>query len=112
MKKVFFIFLTLFSSLSYSANHVTGYSNIEFIRVSEETKIAYIKITGQVGNINSTCGARDMYALNTNDDNFSVMQSMILAAGMANKRVKFWITDVSGDCLNDRQRVKVVEVKF
>ena len=105
--------LLLITSFSvFGANISTKYISVEKLRISEETKIAYVDIGGTTESINSTCSSGSYYAIDTNDQNFNSMYSTLLTAAAAGKEVKFWISDIAKDCLNNNQRIKVVEIKF
>lgn len=111
MKKALALFLDC-STECYAANTPTAFVEVDGLRVSEQTGVAYVDPGDAVENLNDSCSHKDLYALNTGDTNFNAMLSILLAAGAAKKEVKLWISIDSGDCLNGRQKVQVVEVKF
>ncbi len=112
MKILKTILIASISPLCISANVSIEATSIEALRVSEETKIAYVNPKNTIESVNNSCSAKDLYALDTNDFNYQSMMSILLAAGASGKTVTLWVSDVANDCLNDRQRVKVVQINF
>ena len=89
-----------------------GPLHIDYLRISDATNTLYIKPVGNLEVINSSCSARDFYAVDPSDELFNQMYSMLHAAGTAGKKVRVWISDVAGDCKLNRQRVRLVEIQF
>ena len=86
--------------------------HIEAVRVSDITGLTYLVPTESVIKVNAVCQYVDMLAMDKDALQYQSMYSAILAAASASKSVTVWVSDASGDCLNERQRITAVQVNF
>lgn len=115
IKPVLFIMLGLIVLLPIAVQAsvvAVGPLQIDYLRISDATNTLYIKPVGNVEVINSSCSARDFYAIDPSDELFNQMYSMLLAAGTAGKKIRVWVSGAASDCKQNRQRVRLVEIIF
>ncbi len=85
---------------------------ISSIRTSDNTGNVYIYPAEQVEQLNATCESSQGYAIDKNYELFNQMYSSLLTAATAGKKVKIWVPLEANDCINQYQKIKVVEVLF
>ncbi|RZM85447.1 hypothetical protein C3B51_00475 [Pseudoalteromonas rubra] len=111
MNKLLLLALTLMTSLSF-ANPLAGTYTVKSLRVSDATGYTYVYTTTPVQHKNTSCTETDSFAISRNAKSYDHIYSSLLAAGAAGKQVQIWVAYGNGECLNNRQRIALTEIKF
>ncbi len=85
---------------------------ISSIRTSENTGNVYIYPVETVEELNGSCDNLSGYSIDKNYELFNQIYSSLLTAATSGKKVDIWVSLEDNDCINQFQKIRVVEILF
>ncbi|MEM5545885.1 hypothetical protein [Pseudoalteromonas fuliginea] len=102
----------LVSNIAVAGVSETPFFSVDRIRISDNTGLIYIQPKEKLASVNKTCSNSNLLALSKDFKLFQELYSAVHSAGIANKKIKVWLSTDENDCFNGYQKVRLIEVDF
>ncbi len=112
MKLLVYLFF-IFSAYSHagSVSHA-GTFTIDSIRIIDGSDMVYVATNESITEKGAGCTSVDYLVISDAATSYDQIYSALLSAAAMSKPIDVWVSSESGDCLNNQQRIVIVEVNF